>query len=111
MKLEEKRCKPCEGNIPSLTKEESEEYLKQIDNWTLENNSIIKKFKLKNFSEAINFVNKIAEVAEEEQHHPDILVYGWNKVKVTMSTHAIKGLSENDFIIAAKLDKKNLINI
>lgn len=105
MKLEEKRCKPCEGNIPSLTKEESEEYLKQIDNWTLKNNSIIKKFKLKNFSEAINFVNKIAEVAEEEQHHPDILVYGWNKVKVTMSTHTIKGLSENDFIIAAKLDK------
>lgn len=105
MKLEEKRCKPCEGGIPSLTKEESEEYLKQIDNWTLENNSIIKKFKLKNFSEAINFVNKIAEVVEKEQHHTDILVYGWNKVKVTMSTHAIKGLSENDFIIAAKLDK------
>lgn len=105
MKLEEKRCKPCEGGIPSLTKEESEEYLKQINNWILENNSIIKKFKQKNFIEAISFINKIAKVAEEEQHHPDILVYGWNKVKVTMSTHAINGLSENDFIVAAKIDK------
>jgi len=105
MKLEERRCKPCEGGIPPLTSEESEKYLQQIDNWTLVDNSITKKFKLKDFNEAISFVNKVAEVAEEEQHHPDILVYGWHKVKVTLSTQAIKGLSENDFILAAKFDK------
>ncbi|MDP6641300.1 MAG: 4a-hydroxytetrahydrobiopterin dehydratase [Nitrososphaerales archaeon] len=88
-----------------MTREESEKYLKQVNNWTLVDNSIMKKFKLKDFVGAINFVNKIADVAEGEQHHPDILVYGWHKVKVILSTQAINGLSENDFILAAKFDK------
>ena len=105
MKLEQRNCKPCEGGIPPLTREESEKYLKQVNNWTLVDNSIMKKFKLKDFVGAINFVNKIADVAEGEQHHPDILVYGWHKVKVILSTQAINGLSENDFILAAKFDK------
>ncbi|HJN57841.1 MAG TPA: 4a-hydroxytetrahydrobiopterin dehydratase [Nitrososphaerales archaeon] len=88
-----------------MTREESENYLKQVDNWTLVDNSIMKKFKLKDFVGAINFVNKIADVAEGEQHHPDILVYGWHKVKVILFTQVINGLSENDFILAAKFDK------
>jgi 4a-hydroxytetrahydrobiopterin dehydratase len=105
MKLGQRNWKPCEGGIPPLTREESENYLKQVDNWTLVDNSIMKKFKLKDFVGAINFVNKIADVAEGEQHHPDILVYGWHKVKVILSTQSINGLSENDFILAAKFDK------
>ena len=105
MDLTKKHCVPCEGGIPPMDKEEAEKYLKQIKSWELVGNKIEKELKFKNFKKAMEFVNKVAELAEEEVHHPDILVYSWNKVKITTYTHAIGGLSENDFILAAKIDK------
>ncbi len=106
MNLAERRCIPCEGVQP-MGREEAEKYVKQLDNWTLAdaNNGIEKSFKFRDFKQAVKFVNKVAEIAEEEGHHPDILIHGWNRVKLTLSTHSIKGLSPNDFILAAKIDK------
>ena len=82
-----------------------EELLKEVLEWELEEGKVVRRFKLKDFREAIDFVNKVADLAEAENHHPNISVYGWNKVKLTFFTHAIKGLSENDFIMAAKVNQ------
>ncbi len=80
--------------------------LEQINNWTVVNDQKIEReFKFKNFKQALDFVNRLGAIAEEQQHHPDILLYGWNKVKVTFWTHDIGGLSMNDFIMAAKTDQ------
>ncbi len=105
IKLFQKKCVPCEGGVPPLTIEESKKLLQQVSsNWQLEPKRIYADFKFKNFKEALSFVNKIGEIAESENHHPDIfLTYG--KVKVELWTHAIGGLSENDFILAAKIDE------
>jgi len=103
--LTKKHCVPCEGGVPPMTKEEAEKYLKKIKGWELAGNKIEKDLKFRNFKQAMAFINKIAELAEEEGHHPDILVYSWNKVKLVTYTHAIGGLSENDFILAAKIDR------
>ena len=104
--LSHKHCVPCEAGVPPLTKPQNIEYLKRINEWQLiEDKSIEKILLFKNFKEAIIFINKVAEIAEAEGHHPDILLFGWNKVKLTLSTHAIKGLSDNDFILAAKIDE------
>lgn len=105
MQLSEKKCRACEGWEKPFTKEEAQEYLKQISNWSLVDDSIEKNFKFKSFKEALEFVNRVGEIAEQEGHHPDIQLYGWNKVRLTLTTHAIKGLSENDFILAAKIDR------
>lgn len=105
MDLTKKHCVPCEGGIPPMNKKEAEKYLKEVRGWQLIGNKIEKDLKFKNFKKAMEFVNKVAELAEEEGHHPDILVYSWNKVKLMTYTHAIGGLSENDFILAAKIDK------
>lgn len=85
---------------------QAEELLKQITGWTLaaDAKSISKEFKFKNFADALAFTNKIGAIAEEEGHHPDLMVQ-WGKVGASLSTHAIKGLSENDFILAAKIDQ------
>ncbi len=105
MELSQKKCVPCEGGTPPLTREQIEPYLPQVPRWELiENKMIRKKFKFKDFKEAMAFVNKVAGLAEEEGHHPDIHV-SWNKVTLELSTHAIKGLSGNDFIVAAKIEK------
>ncbi len=104
-KLVNKKCKPCEGGIQPLSSSESQTFLKEMNQWSLlEDKKIQKDYKFKNFKEAMNFVNKISEIAEEEGHHPDIYLHNWNKVTVTLSTHSIGGLSENDFIVAAKID-------
>lgn len=102
-----KKCIPCEGGVLSLTKEEAEKYLTQVSGWILNEKAqkISKEFKFKNFIEAIEFVNKIASVAEKEGHHPDIHI-NYNKVLLELSTHTIGGLSENDFILAAKISNK-----
>jgi len=105
MDLTKKHCVPCEGGIPPMSKNEAEKYLKEVKGWQLAGNKIEKNLKFRNFKHAMKFVNKVAELAEEEGHHPDILVYSWNKVKLMTYTHAIGGLSENDFILAAKIDK------
>ncbi len=104
MDLTKKRCVPCEAGTPPLKGEKVNKLLKEVLTWELKEGHLFKKFKFKNFVEAMKFVNKIAEIAEQEQHHPDFCVH-YNKVEVELWTHAINGLSENDFIVAAKIDK------
>lgn len=101
-----KKCVPCEGGMPPLEKEKIDELRKEIPQWILsdDDKKISRNFTFKNFKEAMAFVNKVADRAESEGHHPDILIYSWNKVKIELWTHAIGGLSENDFIMAAKID-------
>ena len=91
-----------------LTKTQFEKHLPQVPDWTvIENKKIQKEFKFKNFKEALSFVNKVGELAEKERHHPDLYLHNWNKLMITLSTHALKGLSDNDFIMAAKINKIN----
>lgn len=100
-----KKCVPCEGGVPTLTKEEIQKFLPEVPGWmVIEDKKIQKDFKFKDFRGAMVFVNKVAELAEEENHHPDILLHGYRKVRLELSTHAIGGLSENDFILAAKIN-------
>ena len=103
-----KKCIPCEGNIPPFDMGEIHKYLKKVDGWDVKSNQdksffLIKEFFFKNFKESQEFVNKIGELAERENHHPDIS-FGWGYCKVKIFTHAIKGLAESDFILAAKID-------
>ena len=107
MELALKHCVPCEGGTPPFTTEQEDSYTNEVSTWTLEREGIHKlkkQFSLKNFREAIAFVNRIAEVAEAEGHHPDIHIM-YNKVMFELFTHAAGGLSENDFIMAVKIDK------
>jgi 4a-hydroxytetrahydrobiopterin dehydratase len=103
--LTEKKCVACEGFETPFNKVEAEALLKQVKDWTLSDDgkSISKSFTFKNFRDAMTLANAIAAIAEEEGHHPDLTI-SWGKVGVTLTTHAIKGLSENDFIMAAKID-------
>jgi len=102
--LAAKKCVPCEGGTPPLESEKIQEYLKQVEGWEVVDDKLIKKtFKFKTFREAIDFVNQVANLAEDEGHHPDILIR-YNRVTFELTTHAIKGLSENDFIMASKID-------
>ncbi|RCK72235.1 MAG: Pterin-4-alpha-carbinolamine dehydratase [Ignavibacteriae bacterium] len=104
--LHTKKCAPCEGGVEPMKPEEFSTYLSMVANWFVVDNKMIEKiFILKDFQSAINFINQIAKIAEEEGHHPDILLYNWNKVKIMLTTHAIGGLSINDFIIASKIDR------
>ena len=105
--LSEKHCVPCEGGISPLTREESDRYLKKLApdwNLTADAKEIRKDFKFKGFQGTMMFVNAVAWIAQQEGHHPDLEV-GYNHCLVRYSTHAIGGLSENDFICAAKIDK------
>lgn len=108
MNLLQKKCVPCEGGAVPFTSSQINEYKSLLqDGWeVIDENKISRKFKFKNFREALDFVNKIAQIAEEEQHHPDITI-NYNRVRIDLTTHAIKGLSMNDFIIAAKIDALN----
>jgi len=106
MDLTQKKCIPCEAGTPPLEEAKINELLKEIPAWTLKEGHVYKKFKFKNFAEAMKFVNYVANIAEQEQHHPDFCVH-YNKVEIELWTHAINGLSENDFIVAAKIDKLN----
>ena len=101
--LTQKRCVPCEGGVPPLEKQEVERLLSQVPGWKLDGKWIAKEFQFKNFVEAMKFVNRVADLAEEEGHHPDIHIH-YNIVRFDIWTHAINGLSENDFILAAKID-------
>jgi len=101
--LTSKQCKPCEGGVPPLTEKEARELLKQLDGWELNGNIISKTFAFKNYYQVMAFVNAVAWMTHREDHHPDMTV-GYNKCRLEYSTHAIGGLSENDFICAAKVD-------
>tara|TARA_B100001027_G_scaffold215164_1_gene188596 strand:- start:1006 stop:1341 length:336 start_codon:yes stop_codon:yes gene_type:complete len=107
--LSKKKCVACDGNIPAFDKSEIHKYLKKIDGWDVEKDKnqnffLIKNFTFKNFKESQNFINRVSVIAEGENHHPDIS-FGWGYCKIKIFTHAIKGLAESDFILAAKIDK------
>jgi 4a-hydroxytetrahydrobiopterin dehydratase len=106
MELAAKKCVPCEAGVSPMTKSEAEAYLANVPGWTLseDGKKISREFTFKDFREAMRFVNAVADLAESEGHHPDISIV-WNRVGLELSTHAIKGLSENDFILAAKIAK------
>ena len=105
MALLTERCIPCEGGALPLMRKEAEALMAQLHNWTLDVNAqkLSKTYRFKDFKEALDFTNKVGELAEREGHHPDITLQ-WGKVAIELTTHAIKGLSQNDFILAAKID-------
>lgn len=106
MLLANKKCVPCEGGVMPLFRPAAEELLKETPGWDLSSDSkkIRRTYACKNFKEALAFANKVGALAEEEGHHPDIAL-GWGRVAIELSTHAIGGLSENDFILAAKINQ------
>ena len=101
--LANKQCKPCEGGVPPLLQDEINTLMKQLDGWVQHDQIIGKTFEFKNYYQTIAFVNAVAWLSHREDHHPDMTVH-YNKCHVEYSTHAINGLSENDFICAAKVD-------
>ncbi len=101
--LVKSRCKPCEGGVAPLSNDEIAQLLKQLNGWSLGNGVIHKTYEFKNYHHVMAFVNATAWISHREDHHPDLTV-GFNKCRVEYVTHAIKGLSDNDFICAAKLD-------
>ena len=107
--LADKKCIPCEGGIPPFDLSEIHKYLKKINGWIVLQNKeknyyIEKEFKFNNYLKSEKFVLEVGKIAESEGHHPDIS-FGWGYAKIKISTHAIKGLAESDFILAAKIDK------
>jgi 4a-hydroxytetrahydrobiopterin dehydratase len=104
MNLAEKKCVPCEGGTSAMEEGQACTLLRSVPGWELENQSLVRTFKFKDFLGSMAFVNEVADVAETEGHHPDIHI-SWNRVTLTLTTHAIGGLSENDFILAAKINR------
>ena len=103
--LASKKCIPCSGEVPALKGDDLKPLIAQLDGWTVvEEHHLTKTFKFPDFATALAYVNKVGAVAEEEGHHPD-LYFTWGKVRIDIMTHAIDGLSESDFILAAKIDK------
>ncbi len=103
-KLEKKKCVPCSTDTPPMSKEEIRKYLKEVNGWAAEGYKIKKTIEFKGFKETVDFVNRVAGIAEEQGHHPDICV-SYNRAEIILWTHKIKGLHENDFIMAAKIDQ------
>ena len=108
-----KKCIPCEGGVLPFDISEIHKYQKKVDGWNILTDDkkiffLNKKFQFKNFLDSQNFVNKVGQISENEGHHPDIS-FGWGYADIKITTHAIEGLSENDFILAAKIDQ--LINV
>ena len=111
--LVKKKCTPCEGGVIPFDISEIHKYQKKVDWWDILKNKkkifhLYKKYDFKNFLESQIFINKVGEISENEGHHPDI-IFGWGYAEIKITTHAIEGLSENDFILAAKIDQ--LINV
>ena len=105
MSLTQKTCVPCQGGIPPLTLDEATGFLDQVPGWTLSEagDRLNRKVAFDDFVTALDFVNKVGALAEEEGHHPDIS-FGWGYADITVFTHKIQGLHENDFILAAKIN-------
>ena len=106
-KLTTKKCTPCEGIGKAYTSDEAKKLMPQVPGWQMaaDGKSIEREFSTKNFMAAVTFINKIAAIAEGEDHHPDIHLTGYRKLEINLSTHALKGLTENDFIVAAKINE------
>lgn len=103
--LASKTCVPCRGGTPPLKGEELDDLRRQIPGWeVVEEHHLRRRFRFKNFREALNFVNRVGELAEEQGHHPDVR-FGWGYAEVTVYTHKIDGLTESDFILAAKISE------
>jgi 4a-hydroxytetrahydrobiopterin dehydratase len=103
-KLASRQCVPCRGGVPPMRGDEIREFLNEVEGWeVIEEHHLRKDFKFKDFRQALMFVNRIGELAEAEGHHPDIS-FGWGYAEVRIWTHKIDGLSESDFIVAAKID-------
>ncbi len=107
--LSNKKCLPCEGGVIPFDISEIHKYQKKVDGWDIvkdQNETFVlsKKFIFENFLKSEQFVSEVGKISEQEGHHPDIS-FGWGYAKINISTHAIKGLSENDFILASKIDK------
>lgn len=105
-KLTEKKCRPCEGIGEAFSKQKAEEYLKSIAGWkiTADAKTIFREYSMKNFMAAVKHIAEVANIAEAENHHPDIHLTGYRKLRIDLSTHALGGLTENDFIVAAKIN-------
>lgn len=103
--LAQRSCKPCEGGIAPLEPEQAARLLVQLDGWALDDNhkTLLREFRFRNYYQTLAFVNAVAWIAHQEDHHPDLEV-GYNRCRVSYTTHAIGGLSENDFICAARID-------
>jgi 4a-hydroxytetrahydrobiopterin dehydratase len=111
--LLDKKCIPCEGGVVPFDISEIHKYQKKVDGWNVIKGDknifyLEKKFIFKNFLESQKFINLVGEISEDEGHHPEIL-FGWGYAKISITTHAIEGLSENDFILAAKIDKETSV--
>jgi 4a-hydroxytetrahydrobiopterin dehydratase len=103
--LSEKHCVPCHGGVPRLTGEEIEPLLAQLTGWeVVGGHHLSKAYEFTNFADALALVNRVGEVAEAEGHHPDVS-FGWGYARIEIHTHAIDGLSESDFVLAARIDK------
>ncbi len=105
--LVNKTCQPCEGGVEPFTNLQAQEYLNLVPGWVLSKDDkfISRDLSFKDFKQTISFINQLAELAESEGHHPDFTLHSWNKLNIILSTHAIKGLSINDFILAAKINQ------
>ena len=105
--LTRKHCVPCEGGVPALPADQVREYLAAVPDWrlTADRKGIRRVWRVKDFATALDFFNRIGQVAEAEDHHPDLHLTGYRNVAIELSTHAVGGLTENDFIVAAKIDK------
>ena len=102
--LASRTCVPCRGGVPPMRGDEIGELLAELDGWeVIREHHLLKTYTFKNFREALEFVNRIGQLAEEQGHHPDIC-FGWGRAEITIWTHKIDGLSESDFILAAKID-------
>jgi 4a-hydroxytetrahydrobiopterin dehydratase len=105
VELASRECVPCRGGVPPLGGHEIQDFIKELDGWEVVREHHLRKlYKFKDFREALEFVNRVGELAEEQGHHPDILL-AWGRVEITIWTHKIDGLTESDFILAAKIDK------
>jgi 4a-hydroxytetrahydrobiopterin dehydratase len=104
--LAQRKCVPCEGGVPPLDELAARNYLRSLRGWDLvAGRRIQKEYTFKDFARALAFVTRVGAIAEAEGHHPDILIHSWNRVRLEIFTHVIGGLSENDFILAAKIDR------
>ena len=104
--LSSRRCAPCEGGVPPLSREEAEALTQSVEGWVIDSDAkqISRTWTVKNFMAGIEFFNKVAALAEEEGHHPDLHLEGYRHVRIVLWTHAVGGLTENDFILAAKIN-------
>mgnify|MGYP001311307914 CR=1 FL=1 len=107
--LSKKKCIPCSGDIPPFTAEQIKTFMTKVKDWECKKNDkghfyLSKDFKFEDFEKSLNFINQVSQIAEDENHHPD-LKFGWGYANINISTHAINGLAESDFVLAAKIDE------